>query len=131
MLFAPSRGVLAAVIARRRFEHRVHLRQGLLALSREEPIHDAFTLATLRREGLIRGDGVATDDGRAEAAKASRDERRWEVAREIHQDTALTGRYDGLTPIEDVFTVDEIASFDERIGGPRLIAAGPDKDGPS
>jgi manganese/zinc/iron transport system permease protein len=27
---------------------------------------------------------------------------------QIHQDAGLTGRYDGLTPIEDVFTADEI-----------------------
>jgi manganese/zinc/iron transport system permease protein len=47
-----------------------------------------------------------------------RDERRWEIARQIHQDAGLTGRYDGLTPIEDVFTADEIREFDRRIGPP-------------
>ena len=133
-LFAPSRGVLAAVLARRRFEQRVHLRQGLLALARGEAIHDAFTLHTLRRAGLIRPDGVATDLGRAEASKAARDERRWEVAREIHKETAAAGRYDGLTPIEDAFTADEIKAFDERIGGPRLVtddAGLPSNDGGS
>jgi manganese/zinc/iron transport system permease protein len=56
-------------------------------------------------------DGVPTDAGRAAAAKVSRDERRWEIARQIHQDAGLTGRYDGLTPIEDVFTADEIRRF--------------------
>ncbi len=76
----------------------------------------------LGARGLIRPDGVATEAGRAQAAKIARDERRWEVAREIHQDTALSGRYDGLTPIERVFTLDEIAEFDRRIGGPRSVA---------
>ncbi len=122
LLFAPRRGVLAALVHRVRFERRVHRRQGLLALSRGEPIHDALTLKVLRRAGLIRPDGVATDAGRAEAAKAARDERRWQVAREVHNDTALTGRYDGLTPIEAVFTRDEIAAFDARLGPPRLVA---------
>jgi hypothetical protein len=40
------------------------------------------------------------------------------IARQIHQDAGLTGRYDGLTPIEDVFTADEIRDFDRRIGPP-------------
>ncbi|MBV6637693.1 MAG: metal ABC transporter permease, partial [Mameliella sp.] len=90
----------------------------------QEPIHDELTLRVLRGEGLIRADGVATETGRAQAAKIARDERRWDVAREIHQDTGLTGRYDGLTPIEDVFAPDEIAEFDSRIGGPRAIGEG-------
>ena len=122
LFFAPARGVAAAVFRRRRFQLRVHRRQGLLALARGEPIHDPLTLKVLRREQLIRADGVATERGRAQAAKIARDERRWDVAREVHQDTGLTGRYDGLTPIETVFTPDEIADFDRRIGGPAPVA---------
>jgi manganese/zinc/iron transport system permease protein len=121
LLLAPSRGVLAATLAHRRFQARVHRRQGLLALVRAEPIHDPLTLRILRAEGLIRPDGVATDTGRAQAAKIARDERRWDVARTVHQDTSLTGRYDGLTPIEDVFTTDQIADFDARLGGPQPV----------
>jgi manganese/zinc/iron transport system permease protein len=120
LLFAPLRGALAALLRHRRFEGRVHLRQGLLALARSEPIHDRMTLRELSRAGLIRGDGVATDAGRAEAARAARDERRWEVARAVHRDTALTGRYDGLTRIEAVFTPDQIADLDRRIGPPTV-----------
>ncbi len=122
LLFAPARGVAAAIVRHRRFQRRVHRRQGLLALARSEPIHDDLTLKVLRREGLIRPDGVATEAGRALAAKIARDEHRWDVAREIHQDAGLTGRYDGLTPIEQVFTPDEIAEFDSRIGGPKPVA---------
>ncbi len=79
---------------------------------------ETYTLRLLAREGLVRPDGVPTDTGRAQAAKVARDERRWEVAREIHQDAGLTGRYDGLTPIEEVFTADEVAEFDRRLGPP-------------
>lgn len=118
LFFAPARGVAAALFRHWRFQRRVHRRQGLLALSRGEPIHDPLTLRVLRGQGLIRADGVATPDGEAVAAKIARDERRWDIAREIHQDTALTGRYDGLTPIEDVFTPDEIRAFDAHLGGP-------------
>lgn len=117
LLFAPARGVLASVLARRAFQTRVHRRQGLLALSRSEPIHDPLTVKILRREELMRADGVATKAGRAASARISRDERRWSIARRQHQDTALTGRYDGLTPIEDVFTADEIAHFDNALAG--------------
>ncbi len=121
LLVAPARGIAAALWRRRRFGRRVHRRQGLLAIARAEPSHDPLTLRILRREGLIRADGVATAAGRARAAKIARDERRWDVAREIHQNTALAGRYDGLTPIEDVFTADEIAEFDRRLGPPAPV----------
>ncbi len=121
LLFAPARGVAAALWRHRRFQRRVHRRQGLLALARGEVIHDPFTLRVLRAEGLIRPDGVATEAGRAAAARETRDERRWEVARAVHQDTALAGRYDGLTPIEEVFTPDEIVEFDRRIGPPQPV----------
>ncbi len=116
LLFAPLRGVIGAALRHLRFQARVHRRQGLLALARSEPIHDPVTLRLLRREGLIRADGVATEAGKAAATRAVRDEWRWEVARARHKDTALTGRYDGLTPIETVFTPDEIAGFDRVIG---------------
>lgn len=72
----------------------------------------------LRREGLIRQDGVATEKGRAHAAKTLRDERRWALARRLYQDEAVAGRYDGLTPIETVLTRDEIAELDRRLGPP-------------
>jgi len=121
LLFAPDRGVVAALLRRRRFQARVHRRQGLLALAAQHPIREAYTLRLLRREGLVRADGVPTPAGRAQAAKITRDERRWEVAREIYQDTGLTGRYDGLTPIEDLFTIDEIAEFDHRLGPPARV----------
>lgn len=122
LLFAPARGVAAAIIGQRRFQWRVHRRQGLLSMSRAEPIREPFTLRVLMAEGLVRRDGVPTEAGRAQAAKIARDERRWDIAREIHQDAGLTGRYDGLTPIEQVFTPDEIAEFDARIGGPTPVA---------
>ncbi|MEK9966608.1 MAG: iron chelate uptake ABC transporter family permease subunit [Rhodospirillaceae bacterium] len=121
LLFAPDRGVVAAILRRRRFQARVHRRQGLLALAAQHPIREAYTLRLLRREGLVRADGVPTPAGRARAAKITRDERRWEVAREIYQDTGLTGRYDGLTPIEELFTMDEIAEFDRRLGPPARV----------
>ena len=86
-----------------------------MSLARSEPIFDPLTLRVLQREGLIRADRVATDEGRAAAARALRDERRFEIAREIHRDDPLAHRYDGLTPIEDVMTPDEIVEIDRMI----------------
>jgi manganese/zinc/iron transport system permease protein len=121
LLLAPNRGVLAATLRHWRFRRLVHRRQGLLALAHGEPIHDPLTLAVLRRQGLIRADRVATEAGRAQAARALRDERRWQEARILHQHEAVADRYDGLTAIETVLTRDEIAAIDVRIGGPVLV----------
>lgn len=116
---APERGVVSGLLARWRLSRRVHVRQGLLAVARGEPIFDRFTLRLLRRRGLIRPDGVATPEGRAQAARALWDERRWEYARRAHRrdEGEAIGRFDGLTPIEEVFTADEIAAIDAAIGG--------------
>jgi manganese/zinc/iron transport system permease protein len=122
LLLAPNRGVAAAVIRHRRFQLRVHRRQGLLALARGEPIFDGLTLKVLRRAGLIRPDRVATEAGAAQAAKVSRDESRWEIARRIYRDEAVSGRYDGLTSIEEVLTHDEIAELDRHLGPPSVVA---------
>jgi manganese/zinc/iron transport system permease protein len=121
LMFAPNRGIISAIVSYRRFQIRVHLRQGLLAIARGEAIHDRLTLKVLNRAGLIRRDGVPTDDGRALASKALRDEKRWDVARALHRDVAVTGRYDGLTPIETVLTDDEITEIDRRIGPPAAV----------
>lgn len=121
LFLAPARGVAAAVIRHRRFQRRVHRRQGLLSLARSERVHDPLTVKVLRAEGLIRPDGVATEAGRAQAARVARDERRWDIARRVHQDAGPTGRYDGLTPIEQVFTPDEIAALDRALGGPGAV----------
>ncbi|QHQ36778.1 metal ABC transporter permease [Algicella marina] len=122
LLFAPGRGVLAALWRRQRFQRRVHLRQGLLALAREERILEPLTLRVLRRAGLIRADGVATDAGRARAARTLRDEARWDMALLQFNDEMVAGRYDGLTPIEEVLTGDEIAEIDRRLARPGVVA---------
>lgn len=122
LLMAPKRGVIASMLRYRRFQLRVHRHQGLLALGRGERIYDSLTLAVLRRAGFIRHDRVATAEGRSEAAKTLRDEARWRAARLTHKDEAAA-RYDGLTPIEDVLTRDEIAEIDRRIVTPVGVGA--------
>ncbi len=121
LAFAPGRGVLAAVLRHRRFQRRVHLRQGLLAMAQGQPIYERLTLRLLRRAGLARADGVATEAGRARAAKALRDEARWEVVRATESHSGAAALYDGLRDIETVLTPDQIAEIDRKIGPPRGV----------
>ncbi len=116
MLLAPARGALAGALASARLAARVHRRQGLLALARGEAIHDGYTLRVLRRAGLIRPDAAPTLAGRAAAAAALRDEARLALAR---ADMPTAPGLDGLTPIAEALTPDEIAALDARLGGPR------------
>src|SRR5690606_17230646 len=74
LLLAPGRGVLASSLRHWRFRRLVHRRQVLRAQAHGEPIPAPLTLAVLTREGLIRADRVATEAGRAQAARALRDE---------------------------------------------------------
>ena len=122
LLVAPERGILAAILRHRRFQGRVHLRQGLLALAQGQPIYEKLTLRLLRRAGYLRHDGVATDAGRARAAKALRDEKRWDIVRSEERHEAAAALYDGLRDIETVLTADQIEELDRRIGGPVGVA---------
>jgi manganese/zinc/iron transport system permease protein len=81
LIAAPNRGILAAIVRHLWFQKRVHLRQGLLALAQGQPIYERLTMRLLQRAGLVRADGVATEEGRARASKALRDEKRWEIVR--------------------------------------------------
>jgi manganese/zinc/iron transport system permease protein len=121
LVVAPARGTLAAVLRYRRHHRRVHLRQGLLALAQGLPVYEGLTRRILLREGLARPDGVATEAGRARAARALRDERRWAVLRGLPAYEAAASLYDGLREIETVLTPDQIADIDARIGGPREV----------
>jgi len=116
LLLAPARGVLAAALRHRRFQRRVHLRQGLLALAGDQPIYEPLTLRLMRRAGLVRGDGVATARGHAQATRARLDERRWQMLRSLPEFEAAAARHDGLSPLDEVLTPDQIAALDRRLG---------------
>ena len=121
LLFAPNRGVLAAFLRHRRFQRRVHIRQGLLALAQGQPIFESYTLKLLAKAGLARLDGMPTDAGRARASKALRDEKRWDTLRSLRDYEAVAARYDGLTDIEAVLTQDQLRDIDDRIAGPVAV----------
>jgi manganese/zinc/iron transport system permease protein len=120
LFLSPRRGALAALLRHRRFQQKVHLRQGLLALAQGQPIYEGFTRRLLLRDGMMRPDGVPTDAGRARAAKALLDERRWELLRADRQ--GEPPRFDGLTPIDEVLTPDQLRALDARLGPPAGVA---------
>jgi manganese/zinc/iron transport system permease protein len=122
MLLAPNRGVLAALLHHRSYQRRVHVRQGLLALAQGQPIYEKLTMRLLQNQGLAHADGVPTETGRARAAKALLDEKRWEIVRADHAQEAAASQYDGLTPIETVLTEDQIAQVDGLITPPRVVS---------
>ncbi len=123
LLAAPRRGVLAQILTQLRYRRRVHLRQGLLALAQGQRVYERYTLRLLAAAGLARPDGVPTARGRAEAARALRDEARWAAARQMHAHETAAAFYDGLRPIESVLTPDEIGEIDARLGPPREVTA--------
>jgi len=114
LLAAPARGVLAAAARHHRYQAQVHRRQGLLALARGDAIAERYTLRLMVRDGFARPDGVATDAGRAAAARLLRDEQRRAVAREMFR--ADPPADDGLMPVERLFTPDQLRAIDARLG---------------
>ena len=121
LILAPGRGVLAAFLRYVSFQRRVHLRQGLLSLAQGQPIYEPLTVRLLARAGLARADGVATEAGRGAAAKALRDEARWDVVRRHEGFAGTAALYDGLRQIETVLTPDQITEVDRLIGTPEAV----------
>ncbi len=121
MVFAPARGLLSTYLRHRKFQRGVHIRQGLLSLAQGQPIYEPLTLRLLKSEGLARPDGVPTDAGKARAARAQWDEKRWEIARGMPEFELAAARYDGLTRLEEVLTPDQITEIDARIAPPEGI----------
>lgn len=118
LFLSPRRGVLAAVLRRRRYQRRVHRRQGLLALAQGQPIYEDFTRTLLIRENLMRRDGVPTDEGRAAAARALLDEQRWAILRSDRRYDVAASRYDGLAGVASVLTPDQVRDIDARLAPP-------------
>lgn len=122
MLLSPLRGVVAAWLRHHRFSRRVHMRQGLLALARGDTVFEPYTRKLLMARGLMRADGTPTLEGRAAASHTLRDEARWQMARSMENGDMWDVHYDGLRPIEEVLTPDEIALVDREIGAIRGVA---------
>ncbi|MFD2252234.1 manganese/zinc/iron transport system permease protein [Pseudochelatococcus lubricantis] len=114
LVFSPLRGLLAGQMTTLALRKRVHERQGLLALARDEPIYDPLTLKVLRRAGYIRADGAATLEGRSAALAATREEALWGLYRKLFPDQALNADYHGLTPINEALPPDVVRDLEQR-----------------
>jgi manganese/zinc/iron transport system permease protein len=112
LLFAPARGVLATAIRHQAFRRRVHRRQGLLALHRQETIHDGMSLRLLRRAGWIRRDGVATPTGVIAAREAAHDDALWRLHRDHYPGDSAALHYHRIVPIAQVLPADALAELE-------------------
>ncbi|MEM7619149.1 MAG: metal ABC transporter permease [Pseudomonadota bacterium] len=117
LILSPVRGLLAFVINQMTYTRKVHLRQGLLALARQETIYDRLTIKLLKQRKFIQGDGVITEAGQHAAQKALQDEARWALAQTLYKNDDPHTQYGALIPIEEVFTKDEIHQLDQHING--------------
>lgn len=124
LVFSPLRGLLAGQMQRLALEARVHERQGLLSLARDEPIYDVMTLRVLRRAGFIRADGAPTPEGRSAARAALREETLWGLYRRLFPEEATTEGYHGLAPINEALPADIVRDLESRIA-PREAEYGP------
>ena len=115
MTLSPLRGLVATYIRHRRFQYLVHYRQGLLAVARNEPIFDSFTLKILKKENYLRGDGMPTPTGFEMAQKMEFDQALWNRFREDYPDEALTLQDWSIKPIESVLSPDMIAELQQKI----------------
>ena len=115
LICSPARGVLAAGLQRRSFVAKVHMRQGLLALARDERIYDPLTLKLLRRAGYVRSDGVATEAGRAAAGRARYEEAVWALYRRLFPEEALLQEHQGLMSVDEALPPDIVADLRARL----------------
>jgi manganese/zinc/iron transport system permease protein len=115
LLLAPARGVLATAIRHQAFRGRVHRRQGLLALNRQETIHDGMTLRLLRRAGWIRRDGVATDAGIRAAREAAHDDALWRLHRNRYPGDSSALHYHRIVPIKQVLPADALQELEAEL----------------
>ncbi|MCI4665153.1 MAG: metal ABC transporter permease [Neomegalonema sp.] len=119
LLLSPQRGIVAALLRRRRLQNRVHLRQGLLAVARSEPIFDARTVRILCAAGYLRGDGAPTEAGAVAAKQMARDQALWNLYRDLHPEEAFALADWSLRPIDEVLPPDLVAGLMEQLAQAR------------
>lgn len=111
LLVAPRRGVLAHAFHHSIFQKTIHLRQGLLALARGEPVFDPLTRRMLIRKGYLRADGAVTAQGAEAAQKMARDQALWNAYRRVYPTEAMVLDDWSLRPIDEVLPPDLVAAL--------------------
>lgn len=116
LLFAPARGVLAAFYRAKQFSRRVHRRQGLLAMARQERIYDRETNAILLKDGFLRKDGSITPEGQAAVKRAAREEQLWALWFEQNPDALARDAGLAFNPIRDRVGAEELKLLEQKLG---------------
>lgn len=124
MLAAPQRGVFGAASKHYFFQRTVHERQGLLAVSRGEPIFDPLTRRLLVKRGYLRADGAPTEEGAQAAQKMAQDQALWNAYRRAYPTEAMMLHDWSLRPIDTVLPKDLVASLKPELT-PVSIASSP------
>ncbi len=115
LLVAPKRGALAHALRHKLFQRRVHERQGLLAISRAEPVFDPLTQKILRKKRFLRADGAVTEEGHQAAQKMARDQVLWNAYHQAYPIEALALEDWSLRPIEEVIPKDLVEELSEEL----------------
>lgn len=116
LLFAPVRGVLAAFYRAKQFSRRVHRRQGLLAMARQERIYDRETMAILLKDGFLRKDGSITQEGENAVKNAAREEQLWALWFEQNPDALARDAGLAFNPIRDRVGAQELKLLEQKLG---------------
>ena len=124
MLVAPSRGVFGSALKHFFFQRTIHERQGLLAVSRGEPIFDPLTRRLLIKRGYLRADGAPTGEGAIAAQKMARDQALWNAYRRAYPTEAMMLDDWSLRPIDDVLPKDLVASLSPELAPVSISKSG-------
>ena len=124
MLVAPSRGVFGSALKHFFFQRTIHERQGLLAVSRGEPIFDPLTRRLLIKRGYLRADGAPTSEGTSAAQKMARDQALWNAYRRAYPTEAMMLDDWSLRPIDDVLPKDLVQSLSPELAPVSISKSG-------
>ncbi len=123
LLISPVRGILAAALKHYRFQRIVHLRQGLLAIAHDEPVLEPLTRSILRRSGFMGGDGQPTRKGQSQARLIERDQKLWNLYREMYPEESHALADWSLKPIGKVLPADTVCLLEQELS-PHVVRGG-------
>ncbi|NYT78979.1 metal ABC transporter permease [Alcaligenaceae bacterium] len=114
MLAAPSGGLIAMALRHRHYQQQVHIRQGLLALEKQQHICSPETLRLLRKAGWVHANGLTTAAGALAARGARRDENLWALYRRLYPDHAAHLQQPHIQPLHTYLPAAQFREFEQR-----------------
>jgi len=115
LLFAPARGLLAAMVRQIRFRLRVAERQGLLTIASGGGPRRGAEHWWLRWRGDLDRDGRVTAPGWCRALAARRDQRLWDRFWTDHPEDLLSLGAWSLEPIDTMLPADLVRDLEARV----------------